>query len=316
MTVSLLLLAAGFVALYFGAEWLVRGSVGLGLRVGVSPLIAGLTLVSIGTSAPELVVSLIAATSGRPEIALGNVVGSNIFNVGLILGLTSLLTPLRVRSQLVKLDIPILIGLTALFLFFFRDWSVSRLEGAVLLLLLAGYIGLNIWNVRRDGAPHLRAEFEGEIEPPTGSALKDLALTVVGLLLLIVGSRFFVDGAASIARALGISEAVIGLTVVAAGTSLPELAASLAAAMRKHADVAVGNIVGSCIFNLVAIVGVTGLAAGPLTASGITMIDLAFMAGLTLLLVLFGRTGFTLARWEGLVLLGLFLGYQVFLWPK
>lgn len=316
MLVPVLFLIAGFVALYFGADWLVRGSVGLGLRLGVSPLIAGLTIVAIGTSAPELVVSLMAATSGRTDMALGNIVGSNIFNIGLILGLTALITPLRVRSQLIKLDIPILIGVTALFLFFFRDGRITRPEAGVLTFLMFAYIGLNIAIVRYGAALRLKIEFEEEITPPTGPVWQDVAFTLLGVLLLIVGSKFFVDGASEIARALGVSDAVIGLTVVAAGTSLPELAASLSAALKKHADVAVGNIVGSGIFNLVAIIGLSGLLAGPLTATGISLVDLACMGGLTLLLVLFGRTSFTLSRFEGMVLLLLFLGYQIHLWPK
>ncbi len=316
MTFPILLLAAGVVALSVGADWLVRGSVGLGLRAGVSPLIAGLTIVAIGTSAPELVVSLMAAARGQSEIALGNVVGSNIFNIGLILGLTAVLTPLRVRSQLVRLDIPILIGLTAAFLFMFRDFAISHGESIVLLICMIAYLGMNIFNARGGRGRQLNEQFEDEIAPPSGPVWKDAALTLAGLALLIFGSRLFVNGATDIARNLGVSEAVIGLTVVAAGTSLPELAASLSAALRRHADVAVGNIVGSCIFNLVVIVGITGLTAGPLRAPGLTAVDLALMSGLTVLLVFFGRTGFTLNRWEGLVLLSVFAGYQIWLWPK
>lgn len=316
MTYSLTLLAAGFIALYFGAEWLVRGSVALGLRLGITPLIAGLTIVAMGTSAPELVVSLLAARSGQTEIALGNVVGSNIFNIGLILGLTASITPLRVQSQLVKLDIPILIGVTLLFLFFFRDYSISKFEALILTAGTLGYIGLNIVNARAGKAPELTAEFQEEIHPPSGPVYKDIIYTVAGLALLILGSRWFVDGASGLARGFGVSEAVIGLTVVAAGTSLPELAASLAAAAKRHADVAVGNIIGSCIFNLLAILGVSGLFGGPLTSTGITQTDLWLMAGLSFLLVPFSLTRFILSRWEGLVLLALFLGYQIHLWPK
>lgn len=309
------LLAAGFVALYFGAEWLVRGSVALALRLGISPLIAGLTIVAIGTSAPELVVSLIAASQDRPDIALGNVVGSNIFNIGLILGLTSLITPLRVQSQLIRLDIPILLGITFLFLFFFRDFSISRLEGALLCALMVGYLLLNVINARAGRESELTREFQEEIHRPTGPVIKDVFFSILGLGLLVLGSRWFVDGASGIARGFGVSEAIIGLTVVAAGTSLPELAASLAAAAQKHADVAVGNIVGSCIFNLVAILGLSGLLAGPLTSTGITAIDLALMTALTFLLVPFSITRFTLSRSEGLVLLLIFVGYQFYLWP-
>jgi len=305
VTVPLALLAAGFIALYFGAEWLVRGSVALGLRLGISPLIAGLTIVALGTSAPELVVSLMAARGGQTEIALGNVVGSNIFNIGMILGLTASIVPLRVQSQLVKLDIPILIGVTLLFLFFFRDYNIGNFEALILTTGAIGYLLLNVVNARAGKAPKLTEEFQEEIPAPFGPVCKDIGYTVAGLALLIFGSRCFVDGASGLARSFGVSETVIGLT-----------AASLTAASRGHADIAVGNIVGSCIFNLLAILGVAGLFGGPLTSTGITQVDLWHMAGLSVLLVPFSLTRFTLSRWEVLVFLAIFLGYQIHLWPK
>ncbi len=227
-------LLAGTVALYFGAEWLVRGSAALALRLGMTPLLAGLTVVAYGTSSPELVVSLTAAASGQGAIAIGNVVGSTIFNLGFILGLTALITPLRVQSQLVKFDTPVMIGVAAVFLLFFRDGRLDRWEAALLLAGLAAYITLNVVLARRG------ARQTGELPPveslpaPSAAWWKDAALIVGGLIVLVLGSRWFVHGAVDLARQLGLSEAVIGLTIVAAGTSLPELAASVVAAAQAN----------------------------------------------------------------------------------
>ncbi len=308
-------LLAGTVALYFGAEWLVRGSAALALRLGMTPLLAGLTVVAYGTSSPELVVSLTAAANGQGAIAIGNVVGSNIFNIGFILGLTALITPLRVQSQLVKFDTPVMIGVAAVFLVFFRDGRLDRWEAALLLAGLAAYITLNVVLARRVTGQSGELALAEDLPAPSAAWWKDAALIVGGLIVLVVGSRWFVRGAVDLARQLGLSEAVIGLTIVAAGTSLPELAASVVAAARKQADIAIGNIVGSNIYNVLAILGTSGLVA-PLDGAGISRVDVWVMLGLSALLLPIAWTGHRLSRWEGALLLAIYGAYLAWLWPK
>lgn len=306
-------LLAGTVALYFGAEWLVRGGAALALRLGMTPLLAGLTVVAYGTSSPELVVSLTAAAKGGGAIAIGNVVGSNIFNIGFILGLTALIAPLRVQSQLVRLDTPVMIAVAAVFIWCFRDGQVDRWEGALLTLGLVGYTTLNVFLARRVAG---RGNTASDLPAPGGAWWKDAILIVGGLVVLVLGSRWFVRGAVDLARLAGLSEAVIGLTIVAAGTSLPELAASVVAAARKQADIALGNIVGSNIYNVLAILGVSGLVAGPLDGAGISRVDVWVMLGFSALLLPIAYTGHRLSRWEGGWLLVAYGGYLAWLWPK
>jgi cation:H+ antiporter len=320
MLTSILLILAGLVALYFGAEWLVKGASSLAIRLGMTPLVAGLTVVAFGTSSPELVVSLVATLKGAGDLALGNVVGSNIFNVAVILGITAAIIPLKVEFQLLKFDTPFMIAVSGLFLWFFRDRSITRVEAAVLFAILIVYIAVNIRLAKKQVTPHVAEEFNGELASLATEAKepawKSLAFIGVGLAVLVGGSRMFVIGAVDIARGFAISEAIIGLTIVAAGTSLPELASSLVAAMRKQADIAIGNIVGSNIFNVLAILGLSGLAAGPLEGPGLTQLDLWVMIGFSAALIPLLWTGFRISRWEGLALLA---GYGVYLftiWPK
>ncbi len=309
------LLAAGLVALYFGAEWLVRGGASLAVRLGVTPLLVGLTVVAYGTSTPELIVSSTAAGQGQGAIAIGNVVGSNIFNIGVILGLTALVAPMRVQLQLLKFDTPVMVGIALLFLLFFRDGSIQRWESLVFLAGIAGYTVVNVRLARRQVSADVRQEFADSVPKPTGSPWTDGGLIVAGLAMLVLGSRLFVTGAVDLARLFDISDAVIGLTIVAAGTSLPELASSLMAAWRRQPDIAIGNVVGSNIYNILAILGVSGMIASPVNGPGVSLTDTLIMIGFSVLLLVIAWTGFTLRRWEGALLLALYGGYLWHLWP-
>jgi len=314
MTASMLLL--GLVALYFGAEWLVRGGASLAVRLGVTPLLVGLTVVAYGTSTPELIVSTMAAAKGQGPIAIGNAVGSNIFNIGVILGLTALICPMRVQLQLLKLDTPVMLGVALLFLLFFLDLRIVLSEALVFLACIAVYTLMNIRIARRHASTEVQKEFDDAVPKPTGSGWKDAGFIAAGLVLLMLGSRLFVTGAVNLARAFQLSEAVIGLTIVAAGTSLPELASSLMAAWRKQPDIAIGNVVGSNIYNILAILGVGGVLAPPIDGQGVRLTDTLVMIGISALLLLIAWTGFKLKRWEGALLLVLYGGYLWQLWPK
>jgi cation:H+ antiporter len=314
MLIALLLLA-GLVALYFGAEWLVRGGASLAVRLGVTPLLVGLTVVAYGTSTPELIVSSTAAAQGQGAIAIGNVVGSNIFNIGFILGLTALVAPMRVQLQLLKFDTPVMVGVALLFLLFFRDGSIQRWESLVFLAGIVLYTVVNIRLARRQASADVRQEFDDSVPKPTGSPWTDTGLIVAGLATLVLGSRLFVTGAVDLARLFDISDAVIGLTIVAAGTSLPELASSLMAAWRKQPDIAIGNVVGSNIYNILAILGVCGMLASPVNGQGVSLTDTLIMIGFSAVLLVIAWSGFTLRRWEGALLLALYGGYLWHLWP-
>ena len=308
MTLAILYLLAGLVLLYFGAEGLVRGSSSLALRLGLSPLVVGLTVVAFGTSSPELVVSLRAALAGQGGISVGNVVGSNICNIGLILGLTALISPMVTSSRVVRIDIPVMLGLTAVTLVFLSNQTIGRTDGAILAAMLVGYIIFTIRLAHRSPDDTLAADFGGAVHLSKRGLAIDLLFVVGGLLLLMLGARFFVDGAVTMARAFGWSDVVIGLTIIAIGTSLPELATSLVAALKKESDIAVGNIVGSNVFNLLGILGITALVT-PLHAVGITTTDLAVMAGFSVALWVFAYLGRRISRVEAALLLGAYVAY-------
>jgi len=311
-----LLILAGLVLLFFGGEFLVKGSGALALRLGVSPLVAGLTVVAFGTSSPELLVSLQAALKGEGAIAVGNVVGSNSFNIGLILGVTALIFPLRVQLQILRFDAPLMVGVSLVLWWMLRDSFLSRTEGILLVIGLVTYVIATVRIASRSGEnADVTAEFEESVPKPRGSAGRDAGLIGVGLALLVVGSKLMLAGAISVAREVGVSEAVIGLTIVAAGTSLPEVAASLVAALKKEPDIALGNIVGSNLFNILGILGVSALAR-PLVAPGIGALDLWVMIGFALLLTIATTTARRLDRWEGGVLLLAYVAYVWHLVPK
>lgn len=307
MLLLLLSMLAGLLLLTAGAEGLVRGGASGARRLGLSPLVIGLTVVAFGTSTPELVVSLRAGLSGESAIALGNVVGSNIGNIALILGGAALIAPLRVQAQVVRTDVPIVIGVSLLLIALLADGRLGRLDGALLAAGIIAYTLITVWLARREKTPGVQAEFEESLPPPR-SAWLDVLFVVGGLGLLMVGAHLLVQGAVSIAEQLGVSSMVIGLTVVGIGTSLPELATSFVAAARGEGDIAIGNVVGSNIFNILGIIGPTALIQ-PFPATDLRLVDGGVMVGLAVLLLPVMRSGYVISRWEGAVLLALYGGY-------
>jgi cation:H+ antiporter len=306
-------LGLGGVLLYFGAEWLVRGSAGLARAFGVRPLVIGLTVVAYGTSAPELVVTLLAALEGKSAIALGNVMGSNIANVGLILGVTALISPPRVEASLIRREAPVMVASALLIPLFLANGVISRLEGG---LLLAGAAGFTLLTVRMAGvlraeAPALSEDIQEEVraEASPERRSKLLALSVVGLVALMAGGKVFVDGASGLAMALGMSERLVGLTIVAIGTSLPELAASVVAALRGHSSIAIGNVVGSNIFNVLLILGGASLAQ-PIEGSVAALrVDLVALAVFSLIALVLMRGARSISRLEGGLLVGAYAAF-------
>jgi len=304
---ALLWIALGLGGLYLGAEGLVRGSAALALRLGVSPLVIGLTIVAWGTSSPEIVVSVQAALRGSADVAVGNVVGSNICNIALILGLASVLQPLRIQARLLRLDVPLLIGVSLLSGGLLWDGRLGWSGGVLLLGLLGGYTGLNFYLSRKE-SPELLQEGTATLPHPLRHPWIEGAIVVLGLGLLVVGGHWFLEGAVTLARWLGLSEAFIGLSVVAVGTSLPELATSVVAALRREADIAVGNVVGSNLFNLLAILGLSAVVR-PLQTTDVQHLDLLVMNALTWVLLPLMWSGYRIHRGEGLLLLGLYGAY-------
>jgi len=318
----LLSFVAGLVLLLWGAEWLVRGASRLALALGLAPIVVGLTVVSIGTSAPELAISIGSAISGTPDIALGNVVGSNIANVLLILGLVALIVPLIVHRQLVWLDVPLMIAASLLAFAMALDGLIARWEGAVLVVAAIAYVVFLIRMAKRHPEqvpkdPELEsAETTNDIAAsPKLGVFKQVLLMAAGLAMLIGGAHFLVRAATQIATALGLSDLVIGLTVVAVGTSLPEIATSILSAIRGQRDLAVGNIVGSNIFNLLLVLGATAvLAPGgvPVGASAIRF-DLPVMTAVAVACLPIFFNGHRIARWEGALFLGYYIAYTAYL---
>jgi cation:H+ antiporter len=314
MVIMVFLLIIGGVLLYFGAELLVKGSANLAMRCGVSALVAGLTIVAFGTSAPEMVVSIKAGLDGLGGIAVGNVVGSNIFNIAVILGLTSVIRPLKVHLNVLRIDTPVMLAASVFLMVILNDLHVSRVEGVFLFAGIITYIVFTVITARSAGETKADFPLEQLIPEKKVNAGLDIIFVICGLGLLVFGSRFFVDGAVGLARVMGVSEAVIGLTIVALGTSLPELATSVIAAIKKEEDIAIGNIIGSNIFNILAILGLSSTIT-PLDATGVGRISLYFMLGTAVLLMPFMRTGFVLNRIEGMLLLAVYGGYMYYLWP-
>lgn len=303
---------AGLVALVAGAELMVRGASRLALSFGISPLVVGLTIVAFGTSAPEVAVSLGAVLGGQTDIALGNVVGSNILNVLFILGLSALVTPLVVNIQLIRQEVPILVGASLLLMVLSLDGRISALDGAMLFALLLGYTTFLIVQSRKE-TQAAKDEYATGVGPATpgrwdGRLPVQLLLIAAGLALLVLGSQWLVDAAVVMARSLGLSDAVIGLTIVAAGTSMPEAATSVMAAAKGERDIAVGNVVGSSTFNILGCLGLSGIASGGqglVVPEAVLHFDLWVMLAVALASVPVFVTGREIARWEG----GMFLLY-------
>ena len=309
-----ILIVGGLVLLFFGADWLVKGAVTMALHLGLSPLIVGLTVVALGTSLPEALVSVQASLDNQGGIALGNVIGSNILNIALILGLSALIQPLKVDSHLVKADVPLLVGASFLLMVLLEDFHISRMEGALLLLGIVFYVCGNIMTVKRTSPEEDKIEGMEIPEDPSKNFLRDIGFLILGLIALAFGSNFLVSGAVDLARLWGLSEALIGLTIVSIGTGTPELATALMAAYRKTADIAIGNAVGSNLFNIMFVVGLAGLVA-PMDATGINSSDLYVMFGLTILLLPTVWTGLVLDRKEGFLFVAIYVAYIYYLWP-
>ena len=317
MTDAILFLA-GLAALVGGAELLVRGAGKLAVSLGISPLVVGLTVVAFGTSSPELAVSVQSAWDGRTDLAVGNVVGSNIFNVLFILGLAAVLAPLVVSRQVIRQEVPIMVGASLLLVVFARDGTIGRAEAGAMFALLAGYTAFLVVQSRRERAGAARAEVEAEIG--TGSAWDrhwsvQVALVAAGLALLVTGSGWLVEAAIAFARSLGVSELVIGLTIVAAGTSAPEVAASVMATIRGEREIAVGNVIGSSTFNILGVLGLSGLVAPQALAVAPSLVafDLPVMMAVALACLPVFFTGNTIARWEGFVFLAYYAAYAAYL---
>ena len=309
MTVLLFVLGLGL--LVGGAELLVRGASRIATLAGISPLVVGLTVVAFGTSAPELAVTASAAVTGDPDLALGNVVGSNVLNVLLILGLSALVAPLLVQRRLVRLEVPFMVAVTGVVVLLSLNRVISRAEGAVLLAGGLLYTGVLVFQSRRAAPP------VEEREPASGSTSVpvNLTLIVLGLGLLVLGSHWIVNGARAMAAAFGVPELVIGLTVVAAGTSLPELATSVVASVRGQRDIAVGNIIGSNLFNLMIVLGSASVIApgGVDVPTSALTFDLPVMLAVALVCMPVFITGLRIDRLEGLIFLGFYVIYTTYL---
>ncbi len=318
MLIQLFWFIGGLISLVVGADILVRGASNLATSFGVSPLVIGLTIVAFGTSAPEIAVSISAALSGTSDIAVGNVVGSNIFNVLFILGISAMIVPLVVQAQLIRQEVPLMIGLTALLIVLSQDGVVGRIDGAILVILLIAYTAFLLIQSRRKktlSATPVNDEQPFYNAPPKSHWARQVSFIVIGVVLLVVGSAWLVGSSSSFAKAIGISDVVIGLTIVAAGTSMPEVATSLVAALKGERDIAVGNVIGSNIFNILACLGISGLLApGGLTIPPSVMaFDYWVMLAVALVCLPIFISGREIARWEGLVLLGYYIAYTCYL---
>ena len=307
-------LVLGLVVLTAGAESLVRGASRIAAGIGVPPLIVGLTVVSFGTSAPELAVSVKAGLAGQADIALGNVIGSNLFNVLVILGLSAVITPLVVDRQLIRRDVPVMIGLAGLTWALAFDGALTRIDGVVLCVGLLGYMGHLAWGAtRRSTSPAAQDAPPAPLRRAWSAMVLAVAFVAAGMTMLVLGSRWFVAGAVELALALGISELVVGLTLVAGGTSLPELATSVVAALRGQRDIAVGNVVGSNIFNVVCVLGIaTVVAPDPVQVSAeVVRFDLVVMFAVSVACLPVFFSGAIVSRREGLFLVGYYGIYSV-----
>lgn len=298
----------GLAALYFGARWLVGAASDIARRLGVSPLLIGLTVVAVGTSLPELFVGVSASIGGHPGVSLGNVIGANALNLGFILGLAALIRPIEVSLRVLKWDLPVLFAASGLLAWFTADGEVDRLEGGVLLAAMGAYLALNVALGRKERKV---SALSGAIETPhAASILGDVARGAVGAIALAVGARLLIDGALGLAAVLGLAEGVIGLTLVAVGTTLPELVTTLVAASRRQGDLAFGNIIGSNINNALTVIGAAATVT-PLATADVGAVPMYALLGLTLLAAPVMWRGFVVNRWEGALLLS---GYAGFLW--
>lgn len=344
MAINIVLLVLGVIIVLKGADWLTDGAVNIATRFGVSQMVIGLTIVAMGTSMPEFCVSMVSALKGTPDLAVGNVVGSNTLNTLLIVGCSALVAPIMVKRSSVKRDIPFAVVASLLMLLFCLDGAIGRVDAAVLFagFCLFMFVTLKYAKTTEEHAatvatsgaamataaaasasvseastsqtsdPEASTSQPSASEASVASMLKAIVMLVVGLLCLIAGSNMFVDNASFVASSLGVSDAVIGLTIVAGGTSLPELATSMVSAKKGNSDIAIGNVIGSNVFNILMIIGITGLVK-PMHIAGITTLDLIMMLASMLLMWFFCRTTYKVKRWEGAVLTIVYLAYLTWL---
>ena len=301
MWLDIIIIIVGVAMVLKGADFLTEGAAALARRVNIPEIVIGLTIVAAGTSAPELFVSLVSALKGTPDLAVGNVVGSNTMNCMLIVGCAAMVAPMTISRSTVKKDIPFSVGASVLLMLLALNSFLGRLDGIMLLLGFVFFMIYTLMQVKKDSVDKVQAE--------TSPVWKNVLFLLGGLLLLAVGSNLFVDHASNLALALGVSEGVVGLTVVAGGTSLPELATSVVAARKGQSAIAIGNVIGSNVFNILLILGLTATIS-PLAIAGITTVDMAVMLLSVALVWLFSFTRFTVERWEGALLVG---GYLVYL---
>lgn len=320
MLLEVVIFVAGLVVLYFGAEWLVRGSSSIALRMGITPIIVGCTVVAFGTSAPELVVSLAAVVTESDDISVGNIVGSNVANLALILGAAGIIRPIEVHSSVIKREYPIMLIASIALVFLAYDGVLSRIDGFLLLCGMGAYLGYML-GLARESMNDDSASLEGledieDIDPNRSNTTKDGFRVVFGMIGLTVGAHFMVSSAITIATEFGISQLVIGITIVAIGTSLPELATSVVAAIRDESDISVGNVVGSNVFNVLLVLGTVAAIAGIVVGELAIEYDLFIMLGITLLIWPIMWTGNRIGRLEGgLMLIGYF-AYMVWLFVR
>lgn len=312
MLLSILYILVGVVVVLWGADRLTEGAVGVAERLHIPQLVIGLTIVAIGTSMPEFCVSFVSALKGTADLAVGNVVGSNIFNSLMIVGITAMVAPMTILKNTVRLDIPFALLASIILAAFCYDGELTRLDAGILFVLFVVFMFITLQHAKKgkneQGARSEKQEASSMEQGEEMPVWKIVLLILVGLACLVLGSNVFVDGATKVATALGISDAVIGLTVVAMGTSIPELATSVVAARKGNSGIAIGNVLGSNVFNILLVIGLTGVIS-PMHIQGITWIDLSMLILSMVLLLLFSYTKYTIARWEGAVLTTLFVGY-------
>lgn len=302
MILNILFIVIGIVLVLWGADRLTDGAVAVAEKMKMPQIVIGLTIVAMGTSMPEFCVSLISALKGTSDLAVGNIVGSNIFNTLLIVGVSALVAPMSIMKTTVRKDIPFALVASALLLIMCLDGDISRIDAAILFVMFLIFMYITLRGAKAQGT-----DLEEKEKKPMATWLS-IVWILVGLACLIGGSNLFVDGATAVATKLGVSEAVIGLTIVAGGTSLPELATSVVSARKGNSGIAIGNVLGSNVFNILAILGLTGVIS-PMTLKGITMTDLSMMVISIILIWLFSFTKYKIERWEGAILTAVFVGY-------
>ena len=310
MLLNIILLIVGLFVLILGGDFLVRGASNIALRLHISPLVVGLTIVAFGTSAPELLISLKSALNGSPDLAMGNVVGSNICNLALVLGITCLIEPISVQSDSMKIDWPVAMGSAILLYFVSKEGYINRIEGIIFFGLLLGYTIFIVRKSRKETKSMRELEEDlGLADNPSNTFWKDLVFLLIGSVGLYYGSEWFVGGAQDLARELGVGERVIGITVLALGTSLPELVTAIVAALKKETDLALGNLMGSNIFNILSILGITSMITEIQVSPEIVAHDMIPMLIITLLVLPMMITGRKIGRFEGGILLVIYLFY-------